>query len=49
MSLENYVVVSSDSMPLDVALMAPMIANLADDVSEIGLRMGIGFTLAGKV
>ncbi|PPQ80949.1 hypothetical protein CVT25_014706 [Psilocybe cyanescens] len=30
-----------------VALMAPMIANLADDVSEIGLRMGIGFTLAG--
>ncbi|KAF8957730.1 MFS general substrate transporter [Flammula alnicola] len=30
-----------------VALMAPMVANLADDISEIGLRMGIGFTLAG--
>ncbi|KAH9475572.1 Aspyridones efflux protein apdF [Psilocybe cubensis] len=30
-----------------VALMAPMVANLADDFSEIGLRMGIGFTLAG--
>lgn len=24
-----------------------MIANLADDVSEIGLRMGISFTVAG--
>ncbi|KAH9478949.1 Aspyridones efflux protein apdF [Psilocybe cubensis] len=31
-----------------IALMAPMIANLADDVSEIGLRMGISFTVAGK-
>ncbi|KDR72268.1 hypothetical protein GALMADRAFT_253094 [Galerina marginata CBS 339.88] len=30
-----------------VALMGPMVANLADDVSEIGLRMGVGFTLAG--
>ncbi|KAF8884281.1 major facilitator superfamily domain-containing protein [Gymnopilus junonius] len=30
-----------------IALMAPMVANLADDFSEIGLRMGIGFMLAG--
>ncbi|KAF9557283.1 MFS general substrate transporter [Agrocybe pediades] len=30
-----------------VSLMAPMVATLADDFSEIGLRMGIGFTLAG--
>jgi len=27
--------------------MGPMVANLADDMSEIGLRMGVGFTLAG--
>lgn len=30
-----------------VALMGPMVANLADDFSEIGLRMGLSFTLAG--
>ncbi|PPR01029.1 hypothetical protein CVT26_015630 [Gymnopilus dilepis] len=30
-----------------IALMAPMVANLADHFSEIGLRMGIGFMLAG--
>lgn len=32
---------------LDIALMAPVMANLADEVSEIGLRMGIGLTLSG--
>ncbi|KIJ54706.1 hypothetical protein M422DRAFT_24608 [Sphaerobolus stellatus SS14] len=30
-----------------VALNAPFIANLADDMSEIGLRIGIGLTLSG--
>ena len=29
--------------------MAPMVANLADHFSEIGLRMGIGFMLAGGI
>jgi len=35
------------TLKLDVSLMAPMAAVLADDFSEIGLRMGISFTLAG--
>ncbi|PPQ79446.1 hypothetical protein CVT26_007719, partial [Gymnopilus dilepis] len=30
-----------------VAIMAPMVAGLADDFSEIGMRMGISFTMAG--
>ncbi|KAL1748439.1 hypothetical protein HDZ31DRAFT_79580 [Schizophyllum fasciatum] len=33
---------------LYIALVAPMMASLARDRSEIGIRMGIGFTLAGK-
>ncbi|KIJ57087.1 hypothetical protein M422DRAFT_198467 [Sphaerobolus stellatus SS14] len=30
-----------------IAMNAPFVANLADDISEIGLRLGIGLTLAG--
>ncbi|KAI4523174.1 hypothetical protein K525DRAFT_222350 [Schizophyllum commune Loenen D] len=30
-----------------IALVAPMMASLASDRSEIGIRMGVGFTLAG--
>lgn len=32
---------------VDIALVAPMMASLASDRSEIGIRMGVGFTLAG--
>jgi len=30
-----------------VAIMAPMVAGLADNFSEMGLRMGVSFTMAG--
>jgi len=32
----------------DIAMSSPFVTELADDFSEIGLRMGVGFTLSGR-